>query len=227
LVGTQWTEATCPGYQIHRFPAEDLIAVPICQTGIFAFSDVAPGPIVPPVAQFSATPLSGTAPLPVTFTDLSSNYPTSWIWDFGDGSTSTAQNPTHTYLEPGTYEVSLTVTNEAASNTHTKPGYINAYGMRADFIAAPLWGSAPLTVTFTDLSAGIGVPGPTSWAWDFGDETTSTEQHPSHTYLANGVYTVTLTASNGDASDTKVKPNFVTVADVTPIYLPLIFKDSQ
>lgn len=227
LVGTQWTEATCSGYQIHRFPAEDLIAVPICQTGIFAFSDGAPGPIVPPVAQFSAIPLSGTAPLAVTFTDLSSNYPTSWIWDFGDGTTSTAQNPTHTYLEPGTYEVSLTVTNEAASNTHTKPGYINAYGMRADFIAAPVWGSAPLTVTFTDLSAGIGVPGPTGWAWDFGDETTSTEQHPTHTYFANGVYTVTLTASNGDASDTKVKLNFVTVADVTPIYLPLIFKDSQ
>jgi hypothetical protein len=46
LVGTRWTEATCPGYPIHRFPDQDLIAVPICQTGIFGFSDVAPGPIV-------------------------------------------------------------------------------------------------------------------------------------------------------------------------------------
>jgi PKD repeat protein len=227
LVGTNWTEATCPGYQIHRFPEEDLIAVPICQTGIFAFSDGAPGPILPPVAQFSATPLSGTAPLIVNFTDLSSNYPTSWAWSFGDGATSTAQNPTHTYLEPGTYDVSLTVSNEAASNTHTKPGYISAYGMQADFIAAPVRGSAPLTVTFTDLSVGIGVPGPTSWAWYFGDATTSTEQNPTHTYLVNGAYTVTLTASNGAASDTKVKPNFVTVADIWPLYLPLIFKDSQ
>jgi PKD repeat protein len=200
LVGTNWTEATCPGYQIHRFPEEDLIAVPICQTGIFAFSDAAPGPILPPVAQFSAAPTSGLAPLTVTFSDQSSNYPTSWAWS---------------------------LSNEAASNTHTKPSYINAYGMHADFRATRVWGSAPLTITFTDLSVGIGVPGPTSWAWDLGDATTSTEQNPTHTYFANGVYTVTLTVSNGDASDTKVKPNFITVADVMPIYLPLISKDSQ
>jgi PKD repeat protein len=227
LVGTNWTEATCPGYQIHRFPVEDLIAVPICQTGIFAFSDVAPGPILGPVAQFSATPLSGPPPLPVTFTDLSSNYPTSWSWDFGDGATSTAQNPTHTYSEPGTYDVSLTVSNEADSNTHTRPSYINVYGMQADFTANPVRGTAPLTVTFTDLSVGIGIPGPTSWAWDFGDGITDTLQHPTHTYFQNGAYTVTLTVSNADAFDTKVDQNCVTVADVTPAYLPVIMKNQQ
>jgi hypothetical protein len=227
LVGTEWTEATCPGYQIHRFPEKDLLAVPICQTGIFAFSDVAPGPILGPVAQFSATPLSGTAPLTVIFTDLSSHYPTSWSWDFGDGATSTAQNPTHTYSEPGTYDVSLTASNEADSNTHTRLSYINAYGMHADFMATPVWGSAPLTVTFTDLSVGIGIPGPTSWAWDFGDEATSEDQNPTHIYSQNGAYTVTLTVSNGDAFDTKVDQNFVTVTDVTLVYLPLISKNQQ
>lgn len=227
LVGTEWTEATCPGYQIHRFPDKDLLVVPICQTGTFAFSDEAPGPILGPVAQFSATPLSGTAPLTVIFTDLSNNYPTSWSWDFGDGATSTAQNPTHTYSEPGTYDVSLTVSNEADSNAHTRPSYINVHGMHADFMATPVRGSAPLTVTFTDLSVGIGVPGPTSWAWDFGDETTSEDQNPTHTYSQNGAYTVTLTVSNGDAFDTKVDQNCVTVADVTPVYLPLISKNQQ
>jgi PKD repeat protein len=228
LEGTEWTEATCRDYQIHRFPEEDLIAVPICQTGIFAFSDVEPGPIAGPVAQFSATPLSGPPPLTVTFTDLSINYPTSWSWDFGDGATSTAQNPTHAYSEPGTYDVSLTVSNEADSNTHTRSNYINVYGMHADFMATPVKGTLPLTVTFTDLSVGIGIPGPTSWAWDFDDGGSSTEQHPVHTYIETGTFTVTLTVSNTVSSDTMVDVNCVTVSEAGQnIYLPLILKGQQ
>ena len=61
-----------------------------------------------PVTNFSATPTSGTAPLTVSFTDLSSPPPSSWAWTFGDGGTSTLQNPTHTYTTAGTYTVSLT-----------------------------------------------------------------------------------------------------------------------
>lgn len=82
-----------------------------------------------PVADFSGVPSSGTAPLSVAFTDLSSNSPTSWLWDFGDGSTSTAQHPTHEYAANGTYTVSLTATNADGSDTETKVGYI---GVTAD-----------------------------------------------------------------------------------------------
>ncbi len=78
----------------------------------------------PPVADFSASPTSGNAPLTVAFTDLSSNTPTSWSWDFGDGATSTAQNPSHTYGTPGTYTVSLTAANSNGSSTATRNGYI-------------------------------------------------------------------------------------------------------
>ncbi len=78
-----------------------------------------------PVADFSADPVVGEARLEVVFTDLSKNNPTSWLWDFGDGDTSTRQNPEHRYRDPGYYTVSLTVANSAGSDKKTKEKYIH------------------------------------------------------------------------------------------------------
>ncbi len=78
----------------------------------------------PPVADFTGSPTTGDAPLTVNFTDLSSNDPTSWSWDFGDGGTSTAQNPSHEYTAAGKYTVQLTATNAYGSDTETKTDYI-------------------------------------------------------------------------------------------------------
>jgi hypothetical protein len=78
----------------------------------------------PPVAGFWASPTTGTAPLTVQFTDASTNAPTAWSWNFGDGRTSIAQSPSHTYSTAGTYTVALTVTNAGGSDTETKAGYI-------------------------------------------------------------------------------------------------------
>ena len=78
----------------------------------------------PPEANFSGYPLSGTAPLQVFFTDQSTNNPTSWAWDFGDGGTSISPNPQHTYSISGSYTVSLTATNQYGSDTETKNDYI-------------------------------------------------------------------------------------------------------
>jgi PKD repeat protein len=77
-----------------------------------------------PTADFSASPTTGSTPLAVSFTDSSSGNPTDWSWDFGDGTTSTAQNPNHTYTSPGTYTVSLTASNLAGSDTKTRVDYI-------------------------------------------------------------------------------------------------------
>lgn len=82
--------------------------------------------VVTPVANFTASVTSGNFPLTVQFTDTSTNYPTSWLWDFkNDGTaTSTQQNPSYTYTAAGTYTVKLTATNSAGSNVVTKTGYI-------------------------------------------------------------------------------------------------------
>ncbi len=78
----------------------------------------------PPTAAFSGSPTSGTAPLAVQFTDQSAGSPTSWSWSFGDGGSSTAQNPSHTFTGVGTYSVSLTVSNADGSDSLTRSGYI-------------------------------------------------------------------------------------------------------
>ena len=167
-----------------------------------------------PAADFTATPTSGDAPLAVQFTDASSGDPTSWAWDFeNDGVIdSTEQNPSFTYTAAGTYSVNLTVTNGAGSDTVTKADYITvASGVApvADFTATPLSGEVPLAVQFTDASTGT----PTSWAWDFGDGTTATEQNPEHTYTTTGTYTVNLTVANDAGTDSIVRASYIRVED--------------
>ncbi len=140
-----------------------------------------------PVAGFTANVTSGAIPLVVRFTDTSENGPTAWEWDFGDGATSTEQNPVHTYKKVGTYDVTLTVTNVAGSDsteTTVTAGII-------DFTASVTSGAVPLAVKFTDTSDGK----PTAWEWDFGDGEASDEQNPDHTYETAGTYTVTLTVT--------------------------------
>jgi PKD repeat protein len=77
-----------------------------------------------PVAEFSGAPTVAVQSVTVTFTDLSTENPTSWSWDFGDGTTSTLKNPTHNYNVVGTYNVKLTAINASGSNTVVKTGYV-------------------------------------------------------------------------------------------------------
>ena len=164
------------------------------------------------VTDFTGTPTSGTAPLTVQFTDLSTGGPTMWSWDFGDGETSMLGSPSHTYQQPGTYTVTLTASSQTCGpSTKVKEGYITvtqAGEIVADFTGTPTSGTAPLTVQFTDQSTG----GPTMWSWDFGDGETSMLGSPSHTYQQPGTYTVTLTASSQTCGpSTKVKEGYITV----------------
>jgi PGF-pre-PGF domain-containing protein len=166
--------------------------------------------VIPPVASFSGTPTSGTAPLSVTFTDASTNTPTSWSWDFGDGGTDTVQNPTYIYTSPGTYTVSLTASNAAGSDTATQTDYISVViPPVASFSGTPTSGTAPLPVTFTDASTNT----PTSWNWSFGDGSlvNATDQNPVHTYASAGTYTVSLNATNAGGSDTLTRAGYITV----------------
>jgi len=161
------------------------------------------------VADFSGTPTSGYAPLTVQFTDLSTNTPTSWLWNFGDGKTSREQNPSHIYDDVGIYTVTLTATNATGSDDEVKVNYITVLAppIGANFSAQPLTGKYPLVVQFTDLSTGE--PLPTSWLWDFGDREISEEQNPTHIYKEAGLYTVSLTAANEAGSDTETKFGYI------------------
>jgi PGF-pre-PGF domain-containing protein len=180
---------------------------------------------IAPVANFSSNVTSGAVPLSVSFTDESSNDPISWFWDFGDGANSTVQNPTHTYASAGTYAVSLNSTNVAASNTSTQTDYITAAVTPvASFTANVTYGAVPLSVNFTDQSENS----PTSWFWDFGDGTNSTDRNVIHIYASTGTFIVNLTATNVGGSNistqtivTDVVPVANFSADVTSGALPL------
>jgi len=109
--------------------------------------------VTPPVAAFSADVTSGEAPLTVTFTDASTNTPTSWAWDFGDSvGTSTSQNPSYEYTDAGTYTVSLTATNAGGSDDEVKVGYIE--------VTAPADTSIPI-ISLARTGIGIVPPGET------------------------------------------------------------------
>lgn len=165
-----------------------------------------------PVADFSATPTSGTTPLTVQFNNESTFVATSYIWDFGDGSIGTGVTPEHIYETPGSYTVTLTATHPSLGPlSETKVNFIVATAPVPVplFSAVPVTGFEPLEVTFTNESTGF----PDEFLWDFGDGTTSTEENPVHIYDTAGVFDVTLTASNGTGSATSAP---VTI-DVQPV----------
>ena len=174
-----------------------------------------------PVASYISNVSSGSIPLSVQFVDSSLNSPTSWTWLFGDGGTSTSQNPTHTYTMAGSYTVTLIAKNTAGSDTLTKTGYITATKSASvpdvSFIANVTSGSVPFSVQFLDSSSQT----PTAWVWSFGDGGTSTLSNPVHTYTTEGVYTVTLTATNSAGSNTLSQTGYITATKVTDSPDPL------
>ena len=103
-----------------------------------------------PVAQFTQNATAGNAPFTVAFTDTSTGTPSWWRWDFGDGNTSTAQSPTYTYTEPGTYEVTLTAYTIYGENTSTTETVTVEAPPAASFSTNTTEGNAPLDVAFTD-----------------------------------------------------------------------------
>lgn len=169
-------------------------------------------PILPSLkADFDAAPRTGDPPLEVYFTNRSTGNITSYFWNFGDGNTSSEVNPVHTYTVDGVYTVTLAVNGPGGSDTESKLSYIicgTPPGPTVDFDADPKTGDSPLTVQFTDLTAGVNV---NTWSWDFGDGGTSTEQSPEYTFNTPGTYDVTLAATDDNGTDSETKVAFITV----------------
>jgi PKD repeat protein len=159
------------------------------------FLQVFPGN-VPPVANFIWSPLSPDVFQTVQFSDLSAGA-TSWNWSFGDGGTSTAENPTHAYAIAGDKNVTLTVHNAFGSDTKTLVlGCGTGNALSANFRWDPATPAHGQSVSFIDTSTGS----PETWAWLVSDGFTSSAQNPTHAFAADGDYPVTLTVTKGLAT---------------------------
>lgn len=151
-----------------------------------------------PVANFTASVVSGCAPLKVDYTDASTGSPTEWLWDLGNGTVST--NPgsaSAIYTFPGIYTVKLQVKNAFGEDSITKVDYITVYAKpTVNFSASPTTGCIPLVVNFVD-SSNPGSGTIQNWVWDFGDGgSPSIDQNPTHTYISGGSYNVSLFVVN-------------------------------
>lgn len=165
-------------------------------------------------ADFSANVVSGCAPVAVQLTDRTTGgTPNYWSWGTSNGQLSRQQNPTFVFSSPGTYSISL-LTKDAAGNfsSVSKVDYITVYASPATRFTSNLQVSCvPAGVQFTDLST-PGQGSITSWSWDFGDGATSNTQSPSHQYISEGYFTVSLKVTNsGGCSNTAAYGRFVRV----------------
>lgn len=168
-------------------------------------------------ADFMASSTTACTGSSVTFSDLSTGSPVSWSWTFTGGTPSSyvGQNPPAiTYSTPGTYDVSLTVSDGSANDTETKTGYITVQNIVADFAASQTTVIVGNSVTFTDASS----CNPTSWSWTFTGGTPSSysgQTPPAITYNTAGTYDVSLTVSKPGASDTETKTGYINVINCT------------
>ena len=163
-----------------------------------------------PQADFGPVDTTGCVPFVVPFRDASVEGDaviSEYFWDFGDGVTANGANPMHVYTEINNYTVQLRVedlngcTDSAFTSVNATDGII------ANFTASDTFSCAPLAITFTDLSFN---GNPSSWFWDFGDGTSSTDRNPVHTYQQDGRYTVSLIVTDAlGCEDTLVKQDYI------------------
>jgi len=167
-------------------------------------------------ADFRGKPLKGRGSVDVAFESLAKNAK-KLTWDFGDGQTSSALDPLHSYTEPGLYTVKMLVENDIGRDEKIRENYVKVAHPDepiADFRALPREGEKPLEVYFEDLSSGA----LSEWSWDFGDlragtDRVSSERNPTHVYKTPGHYTVRLRVKGPHGEDQEEKQRYILVKD--------------
>ena len=173
--------------------------------------------ISPPIAKF-VIGMDCAFPMQRVFTDHSIGADT-WSWNFGDSTTSTVQNPAHTYASPGTYNVILTVTNIATGCSHNMALLVHIITEKANFIASDTVICRGSTINFQTV--GINAQNIANFDWNYGDGTSSTvfNPTPSHLYNTSGNYTVRLIISDlNGCNDTLIKQLYITVYGPTAAF---------
>ncbi|MFN6092706.1 MAG: PKD domain-containing protein, partial [Bacteroidota bacterium] len=154
-----------------------------------------------PTAYFGTNLSSGCSPLTISFSNNSYGLPTSFLWDFGDGTTDTSRvPPPHTffaYTQDIIYYVTLIAINDCGTSTYVDSILVHPNTTNAFFNTSPDKGCAPLTVTFTNFSTGG-----TIYAWDFGDGNVSNQYNVTHTFVNPGIYNVSFIITNNCSYDT-------------------------
>lgn len=205
------TATTSTATHVYAVPGQYTVTLTVSGSGGSSQATRVVAVSQPAVANFAFTPANPVSGQSVLFTDQSTGAPSSWAWDFGDGATSTLQNPSHIYANAGLYAVRLTVSAGGSPSSASRTVVVTSPApvlppVSAAFDVAP---NAPIngdTVTFTDRSSGS----PSSWFWTFGDGASSSQQNPSHVYNSPGTYSVTLTAANAVSSSVITKQVAVT-----------------
>ena len=158
---------------------------------------------------------------PVILQDMSQAAPgdpiVSWLWDFGDGTTSTTSGTVqHIYANPGTYTVTLTVTDQGGcTSSSTSSSQVTVNGPKASFVTEYGWQTFPQSwnIYFINTSSQANTTNPV-YTWNFGDQTTSNLVNPTHIYATPGVYTVTLTAQDGASGCVSTMSLVITIQPV-------------
>lgn len=166
-----------------------------------------------PIIEFSYVGENQPAPVEVAFINTTTNA-TSYMWDFGDGGTATDQHPKHTFEEGGIYTVNLTATGAGGSTSSSKSITIieKVTTPIADFSIPEGTYTAPAEIIFENLSTNA-----ETFSWEFGDSKTSTETNPKHTYISAGTFSVKLTATKGDISNSTTKSVVIEKKIVAPV----------
>jgi M6 family metalloprotease-like protein len=197
--------STQDDYPTHTYTAPGIYTYTLTALGDGGASCTSQGTITVTAAcqldcSAQATPGSGTVPLPVTFTATASGEgcgAASYAWTFGDGASSTEQNPSHTYSSAGTFSWAVTVS--AGGQTCSKAGSVSVTpppcSLSCTALATPASGPAPLAVLFQASVTATDCSGSADIQWTFGDGASSAQANPSHTYTSSGNYTWTLTVT--------------------------------
>jgi PKD repeat protein len=196
-----------PGGTMMKIRATFVIAILVLSIGMLSGCQEKPPENRAPAADFT---YSSEGRL-VIFTDTSTDPDgdqLSYRWDFGDGETSTEENPAHTYESNGTYVITFNVTDGEASNQTEQTIILGNQGASENHPPNAVFtytlNQTTRTVVFTDQSTDEDND-PLSYFWDFGDEQNSTEKNPVHIYSEDNTYTVILTISDGNETDIESK----------------------